>query len=214
MGGARQHPFGLQGDVRNSLLRMIAQAESAEPRTEWISHIHELVGAWKESVDEWVNSDEDFFPVTVSRSDRRKVNTRMLRLCVQSGCTKQRGQSVDQAYGLIASHVCAKSCGKPHQQRYSRGRIQKGALPHAPVIPQKLAVVRRIQDERVVRVFAGLNPSALQAGDVVDDFVVEKELLLRSDFSRTDDRCHTKESVREIRIQSAAAPGKQTGGRH
>ncbi len=54
----RNYPIkvGLQGDVRNSLRRMIAHAETVEPRTEWISRVQELVGTWKKSVREVVNS--------------------------------------------------------------------------------------------------------------------------------------------------------------
>ena len=48
---------GLQGDVRNSLRRMINQADTVEPRTEWIGRVHELIQAWKEDVAKHVNSD-------------------------------------------------------------------------------------------------------------------------------------------------------------
>ena len=55
----RNYPIklGLQGDIRNSLRRMIAHAETAEPRAGWIRRVQGLVGAWKESVRERVNSD-------------------------------------------------------------------------------------------------------------------------------------------------------------
>ena len=48
---------GMQGDVRNTLRLMIELAESAEPRTEWLNRVQELVKAWKESVSEVFNSD-------------------------------------------------------------------------------------------------------------------------------------------------------------
>ncbi len=48
---------GLQGDARNSLRRMIEQAEIAEPRTKWISRVKQLVQTWKESVSEHYNSE-------------------------------------------------------------------------------------------------------------------------------------------------------------
>ncbi|MBI1923520.1 thiamine pyrophosphate-binding protein, partial [Candidatus Poribacteria bacterium] len=55
----RNYPIkvGMQGDVRNSLRRMIAHAETVEPRTEWISRVQELVKTWKAGVSEVVNSD-------------------------------------------------------------------------------------------------------------------------------------------------------------
>lgn len=54
----RNYPIqlGMQGDVRNSLRRMIAESEAAEPRTEWVGRVQELVKNWKESVSEKVNS--------------------------------------------------------------------------------------------------------------------------------------------------------------
>ncbi len=48
---------GMQGDVRNTLRKMIELAEKAEPRTGWIKRMQELVQTWKESVDDKVNSD-------------------------------------------------------------------------------------------------------------------------------------------------------------
>ena len=55
----RNYPIkvGLQGDVRNSLRRMIEHAETVEPRTEWIGRVQRLVGTWKAGVSEVVNSD-------------------------------------------------------------------------------------------------------------------------------------------------------------
>jgi acetolactate synthase-1/2/3 large subunit len=55
----RNYPIktGMQGDVRNSLRRMIEMADSVEPRTQWISRVQELVQKWQESVSEVVNSD-------------------------------------------------------------------------------------------------------------------------------------------------------------
>lgn len=56
----RSYPVkvGLQGDVRNTLRRMVEQAGSAAPRSQWIGRVQELVQAWKEEVGELVNSDE------------------------------------------------------------------------------------------------------------------------------------------------------------
>ena len=48
---------GMQGDVRNTLRKMIELAEKAEPRTGWIKRMQELVQTWKESVDDKINSD-------------------------------------------------------------------------------------------------------------------------------------------------------------
>ncbi len=55
----RNYPIqlGIQGDVRNSLRRMIENAETVEQRTEWINRVQELVKNWKESVREKVNSE-------------------------------------------------------------------------------------------------------------------------------------------------------------
>ena len=55
----RNYPLqvGMQGDVRNSLRKMLAMAEAAEPRTAWVSRVQELVRAWKEDVRAKVNSD-------------------------------------------------------------------------------------------------------------------------------------------------------------
>ena len=55
----RNYPIalGMQGDVRNSLRRMIAAAEAAEPRTEWVGRVQALVKNWKENVSEKVNSE-------------------------------------------------------------------------------------------------------------------------------------------------------------
>ena len=49
--------LGMQGDIRNSLRRMIDGAETAEPRTEWINRVQELVRNWKESVSDMANSE-------------------------------------------------------------------------------------------------------------------------------------------------------------
>lgn len=48
---------GMQGDVRNTLRKMIANTEKTEPRSEWINRIHELVQNWKDSVKNKVDSD-------------------------------------------------------------------------------------------------------------------------------------------------------------
>ncbi len=50
--------LGMQGDVRNSLRRMVEQADAAEPRSEWIGRVHELVAEWRASVQDKVDSDE------------------------------------------------------------------------------------------------------------------------------------------------------------
>ena len=55
----RNYPIkvGLQGDVRNSLRRMLEHSDSAEPRTAWISRAQELVQHWKDGIIEHYNSD-------------------------------------------------------------------------------------------------------------------------------------------------------------
>ena len=55
----RNYPIqlGMQGDVRNSLRTMIRQVETAEPRTQWINRVQELVRNWEDSVSDKVNSD-------------------------------------------------------------------------------------------------------------------------------------------------------------
>ena len=55
----RNYPLkaGLQGDVRNTLRRMLELAETAAPRTTWINRVQELVQAWKEDGGEQFNSD-------------------------------------------------------------------------------------------------------------------------------------------------------------
>ena len=49
--------LGLQGDIRNSLRRMIEAAETVEQRTEWVNRVQELVRNWKASVSDVANSD-------------------------------------------------------------------------------------------------------------------------------------------------------------
>ena len=55
----RNYPIkvGLQGDVRDSLRRMIEHSETSEPRTAWVNRVQELVRAWKASVSDKVNSE-------------------------------------------------------------------------------------------------------------------------------------------------------------
>jgi len=55
----RNYPIrvGMQGDVRNTLRRMIEQTETVEPRTEWINRIQELVRTWIEGINEKASSD-------------------------------------------------------------------------------------------------------------------------------------------------------------
>ena len=55
----RNYPIqlGMQGDVRNTLRRMLEAAETATPRTEWVNRVQELVNDWKESVSEKANSE-------------------------------------------------------------------------------------------------------------------------------------------------------------
>jgi acetolactate synthase-1/2/3 large subunit len=54
----RNYPIqvGLQGDVRNTLRRMLELAESAAPRTTWLNRVQALVQQWKESVSAQVHS--------------------------------------------------------------------------------------------------------------------------------------------------------------
>jgi acetolactate synthase-1/2/3 large subunit len=55
----RNYPIqvGLQGDVRNTLRRMLNQSDAVEPRNAWIGRVQELVQQWQESVSVHVNSD-------------------------------------------------------------------------------------------------------------------------------------------------------------
>ncbi|MBV7332836.1 thiamine pyrophosphate-binding protein [Chloroflexi bacterium TSY] len=55
----RNYPVkvGLQGDVRNTLRRMIADSNAGVPRTDWTTRIRDLVQAWKEDAGELYNSD-------------------------------------------------------------------------------------------------------------------------------------------------------------
>ncbi len=55
----RNYPIqlGMQGDVRNTLRRMLESAETGAPRTAWLARIQKLVKNWKESVQEKVNSN-------------------------------------------------------------------------------------------------------------------------------------------------------------
>ena len=55
----RNYPIalGMQGDVRNTLRRMIEAAETTSERTEWLNRVQALVQNWKESVSEKVNSE-------------------------------------------------------------------------------------------------------------------------------------------------------------
>ena len=55
----RNYPIlvGMHGDVRNSLRRMLEQAETVPARTEWTSRVQELVQSWKESVRDLANSE-------------------------------------------------------------------------------------------------------------------------------------------------------------
>ena len=71
----RNYPIkvGMQGDVRNTLLKMIEQSDTAEPRTAWINRMQELVQSWKESVSEKVNSD--IVPILPERLCRELSDT-------------------------------------------------------------------------------------------------------------------------------------------
>ena len=55
----RNYPIqvGMQGDVRNTLRRMIEHAEAVASRAEWVGRVQELVQAWRADVSEQVNSD-------------------------------------------------------------------------------------------------------------------------------------------------------------
>ena len=63
----RNYPIkvGMQGDVRDSLRRMIENAEAAGPRTEWVGRVQELVRTWRASVREI--SDSDIVPIRPER---------------------------------------------------------------------------------------------------------------------------------------------------
>ncbi len=56
----RNYPIrlGMQGDVKNTLRRMIDAAETAQQRTEWVQRVQKLVENWKASVSEKVNSEQ------------------------------------------------------------------------------------------------------------------------------------------------------------
>jgi len=55
----RNYPIklGLQGDVRNTLRKMIEVAEPGDVRKEWIGRVQELAAEWAASVEEHVHSD-------------------------------------------------------------------------------------------------------------------------------------------------------------
>ena len=65
---------GLQGDVRNTLRRMIAAADAGESgpdRSAWVARVQELVAAWKEQVrDVW---ESDIEPMRPGAAVRRAV---------------------------------------------------------------------------------------------------------------------------------------------
>lgn len=55
----RNYPLklGMQGDVRNSLRKMIDHSEAVPSRTQWVNQVQDLVQNWKNSVRDKVNSD-------------------------------------------------------------------------------------------------------------------------------------------------------------
>ena len=55
----RNYPVkvGLQGDVRDTIRRMLAHAEPVSPRQPWIDRVQELVDTWKQGVSAQVASD-------------------------------------------------------------------------------------------------------------------------------------------------------------
>ena len=55
----RNYPIevGMQGDVRNTLRKMLEYSEEIEPRNEWVGRVQELVQNWKDSVVDKANSD-------------------------------------------------------------------------------------------------------------------------------------------------------------
>ena len=55
----RNYPIqvGLQGDVRNTLRRMLDHVESAPPRTDWISRVQSLVQAWQAEFSPLLNAE-------------------------------------------------------------------------------------------------------------------------------------------------------------
>jgi acetolactate synthase-1/2/3 large subunit len=71
----RNYPVqvGLQGDARNTLRRMLEEAESVEPRNEWISRVQERVRVWKDDVSEHQNSD--ILPMRPERLCRELTDT-------------------------------------------------------------------------------------------------------------------------------------------
>lgn len=71
----RNYPIkvGLQGDVRNSLRRMIEQAETLPARIDWVKRVQALVQAWKDSVSDKANSD--ISPMRPERLCRELSNT-------------------------------------------------------------------------------------------------------------------------------------------
>ncbi len=55
----RNYPIevGMQGDVRNTLRKMLEYSEEIEPRNKWVGRVQELVQNWKDSVVDKANSD-------------------------------------------------------------------------------------------------------------------------------------------------------------
>ena len=55
----RNYPIelGLQGDARNTLRRMLQEADQVEPRVEWLNRVHELIREWRASVEAHVDSE-------------------------------------------------------------------------------------------------------------------------------------------------------------
>ncbi|PKB61862.1 MAG: hypothetical protein BZY79_01640 [SAR202 cluster bacterium Casp-Chloro-G4] len=57
----RNYPIevGMQGDVRNTLRKMLEYSEDIQPRDEWVGRVQELVQNWRDSVSDKVNSDTE-----------------------------------------------------------------------------------------------------------------------------------------------------------
>ena len=55
----RNYPIevGMQGDVRNTLRKMLEYSEDIRPRDDWVGRVQELVQNWRDSVRDKANSD-------------------------------------------------------------------------------------------------------------------------------------------------------------
>lgn len=122
---------GLQGDARTSLRKMIEQAQTVPPRSEWISRVQELLQRWQEEVRPKATSDQlPMLPERLCRELTGALPSNVILVSDTGHSGIWTGTMVDLKYPDQIYIRCAGSLGWGLPAAIGA----KCAQPHRPVL--------------------------------------------------------------------------------